>query len=149
MLEIPNTPSARRPWHLWVIGIVALIWSLIGVMDYLMTQSRNEQYMSQFTPEQLEYFYGIPWWMVSVWAISVWGGLLGAVLLLLRKRLAVWVFLVSLIGVVLNSLYSYSLPEGREIMGDAFSVLFTIVIALFSLGLFLYAKTLAKRNILV
>lgn len=149
MAEIPNTPSARRPWHLWVIGIVALIWSLIGVMDYLMTQSRNEQYMSQFTSEQLEYFYGIPWWMVSVWAIAVWGGLLGAVLLLLRKRLAVWVFLVSLIGVVLNTLYSYGLPEGREIMGDAFSVIFTIVIFLFSLGLYLYTHTLAKRNILV
>jgi hypothetical protein len=52
MLEIPATQSQATPWHLWVIGIVALLWSGMGAMDYVMTQTRNAAYMSAFTPEQ-------------------------------------------------------------------------------------------------
>ena len=84
----------RTPWHLWVIGIVALLWNLVGAYDYLMTQTENAAYMGRFTAEQLEYWYGFPTWVVASWAIAVWGGVLGAVLLLLKKRLAAPVFLV-------------------------------------------------------
>ena len=87
----------RTPWHLWLVGVLALAWNGIGAFDYMMTETRNPGYMSDFTPEQLAYFYAFPKWVVATWATSVWGGVLGAVLLLLRKRLAVPVFAVSLV----------------------------------------------------
>ncbi len=146
-METKEPSKSRRPWHLWVVGIFALLWSLLGVTDYLMTQTRNEQYMSQFTPEQLEYFYNVPAWMVSAWAIGVWGGFLGAILLLLRKRLAEWVFLASLVAFLVTVLYSYGLSNGAEIMGDL-SVVFTAVIFFLSLGLYLYASAMRKRQVL-
>ena len=62
------------PWHLWAVGVVGLLWSAMGAMDYVMTQTHNEAYMSAFTPEQLAFFYGIPIWAVATWAIAVWGG---------------------------------------------------------------------------
>jgi hypothetical protein len=39
----------RTPVHLWVIGVVALLWSLVGAFDYLATQLRLEFYVGQFT----------------------------------------------------------------------------------------------------
>ena len=91
-----TAPATRgRPWHLWLLGIVGTLWNLMGAFDYLMTQTENEGYMSRFTPEQLEYFYGFPAWVVAFWALAVWGGLLGTVLLLFRKRLAAPVLMVS------------------------------------------------------
>ena len=44
------------PWQLWMIGVFALLWSSMGALDYVMTQTRNESYMSNFTLEQLEFF---------------------------------------------------------------------------------------------
>jgi len=149
MSEIPETQSQAAPWHLWVIGIVALLWSGIGAMDYVMTQTKNEAYMSLFTPEQLAFFYGIPAWAVATWAIAVWGGLLGAILLLLRRRHAVGVFLASLIAMVITAFQNYVLSNGMEIMGDGFSLGFTAAIFVVSLALLLYARTMHKRNILV
>ena len=61
----------RAPWHLWAVGIVGLLWSGMGAFDYLMTQTENESYMAQFSPEQLEFFYGFPTWTVAFWAIAV------------------------------------------------------------------------------
>jgi hypothetical protein len=95
MSESQVTRNTRTPWHLWVIGGSALLWGAMGAMDYVMTQTKNEAYMSGFTPEQLAFFYSLPAWVVSAWAIGVWGGVLGAVLLLVRRRLAVWVYLYA------------------------------------------------------
>ncbi len=41
----------RTAWYLWVIGGVSSLWNAMGAMDYVMTQTRNEAYMSAFTPE--------------------------------------------------------------------------------------------------
>ena len=149
MSETRETDVESTPWHLWVIGIVALVWSAMGAMDYVMTQTKNEAYMSGFTPEQLSFFYGIPAWAVATWAIAVWGGVLGALLLLIRRHHAVWVFLASLIAMVITTFQNYVLSNGMEIMGDPFSLGFTATIFLFALAFFLYARAMRKRKILV
>lgn len=149
MTDTPGTSPQSTPRHLWVVGIVALLWNAMGAMDYVMTQTRNEAYMSQFTPEQLAFFYGFPTWVVAAWAIAVWTGVLGAVLLLLRKRLAVPVFLASLVAMVITTLHNFVLSDGMEVMGgDAMALGFTVVIFLVAIALFLYAQAMQKRGTL-
>lgn len=148
MPDTSETDAGRTPWHLWVIGVVALLWNAIGAMDYVMTETRNEAYMAAFTPEQLSFFYGIPAWAVATWAIAVWGGVVGALLMLFRRRQAVWVFLASLVAMVITAFQNYVLSNGMEVMGDAFGLGFTAAIFLISLALFLYARALCTRNIL-
>lgn len=141
--------STRTPWHLWVVGGLAFVWSVFGAFDYLMTQTRNADYLSAFTAEQLAYFNSFPRWVVSAWAVGVWGGVLGALLLLLRKRWAVWVFLASLLAIVVTTIHSYILSNGMDVVGDAFSLVFTAVIFVVALGLFLYARAMHRRGVLV
>lgn len=144
-----TVPSARRtPWHLWVVGILVLLWDVVGAYDYLMTQTQNESYMGQFTPEQLEYFYGFPTWAVAFWALAVWGGLLGAVLLLLRKRFAAPVLLGSFVSMAITAVYNFVLSEGLEVMGTTGAV-FTAVIFCVALGVWFYARTMVKKGVLV
>jgi len=139
---------SRTAWHFWVISGIALVWNSIGAMDYLMTQTRNESYMSAFTSEQLAFFYGLPTWAIAAWAVGVWGGVLGALLLLLRKRAAVLAFLASLIAMVITAFQNYILSNGMEVIGDAFSLIFTTAIFLAALALLLYAYAMQKRGIL-
>jgi hypothetical protein len=139
----------RTPLHLWVVGTLGLAWSAIGAFDYVMTETRNATYMSAFTPEQLAFFYGFPAWVVAAWAIAVWGGILGSVLLLLRSRFAVWVFFASLAGLLLTTFHNYVLSNGMEIFGDGGSQALTVLIFLVSLALFLYARAMRRRRVLV
>lgn len=148
MSELQASNNVKTPTHIWVVGVLGLLWSAMGAMDYVMTQTRNESYMSAFTPEQLEFFYGLPVWVVAAWAIGVWGGVIGAVLILLRKALAVWVFLASLVGVIVTTFHNYVLSNGMEISGDLFSLIFTAVIFVIALALYLYARAMQKRGVL-
>jgi hypothetical protein len=135
------------PWHLWLVGILGLLWNAMGAFDYLMTETHNESYMSRFTPEQLEFFYGFPMWVVAFWAVAVWGGLLGAILLLLRKRLAAPVLLVSFLAMIVTAIHNFLIANGLEIMGGM-GFLFTVLIFLFALILWLYARAMARGGVL-
>lgn len=148
MSELHAKAITSTPRHLWLVGIIALLWNAMGVFDYLMTETKNESYMSKFTPEQLEYFYGYPAWVVAGWAIAVWGGLLGTILLLLRKRSATQVFLVSLVAMIVITIQNYVFSDGYKVMGSAGPVIFTGVIFVVSMFLFLYARAMGQRRIL-
>jgi len=143
-----HDPRPATPKHLWVIGVVTLLWNAMGAFDYLMTQTRNASYMANFTPEQLEYFYGFPTWVEGTWAIAVWGGVLGSVLLLLRRRLALPVFAVSFVAMVATTIHNYVLSDGLEMMGGPGQLAFAAVIFLVALALVFYARAMAARGVL-
>lgn len=136
-----------RPWHLWLVGILGLLWNLVGAYDYLMTETENEAYMASFTPEQLDYFYSFPTWVVGTWAIAVWGGVLGALLLLLKKRLAAGVLLVSFLSMAITAVYNFGLSDGAAVMGMG-AVAFSALIFVIALGLWFYARTMAQKGVL-
>ncbi len=142
------SPADRAPWHLWLIGILALLWNGMGAFDYLMTQTRNATYMGGFTPEQLDYFYGLPKWSVATWAVSVWSGVLGSVFLLLRRRWAQPVFAVSLLSMLPTFVYNYLLSKGYEIMGGAAGLAFTLAIVAVGVGLLVYSSRMKRNQIL-
>jgi ribose/xylose/arabinose/galactoside ABC-type transport system permease subunit len=142
MSETLDASVHATPRHLWVVGVIALLWNAVGALDFVMTQTKNEAYMSSFTPEQLEFFYGFPAWVVAAWAVAVWGGVIGSVLLLLRKRFAVQLFLVSLAVMVITTIQNYVLSDGFEIIGDTFTLVFTAAIFLAAVALFLYARAM-------
>jgi hypothetical protein len=148
MTESNLNKTVKTPWHIWVVGIVGLLWSAMGALDYVMTQIRNEAYMSAFTPEQLEFFYGLPTWVVAAWSTAVWCGVAGCIVLLFRKSVAVPVFLVSLIAMVITAFQNYVFSNGLEVIGDTFSLVFTAIIFLVSLGLWLYARAMKQRGVL-
>ena len=148
MSILDNKKSKKAPWHLWMIGIVGLFWNAMGALDYVMSQTKNEDYMSAFTPEQLAFFYGLPTLIVATWAIAVWGGVLGSILLLMRKTLAVWVFFTSLICMLITAVHNYGFSNGLEVIGDTFSLVFTGVIFLSAFALYWYARVMQQKHFL-
>lgn len=148
MAEQPAAVVRRTPWHLWVVGIFALLWSSMGCVDYLMTETRNEAYLKQFSAAQLAFMAAMPAWVIAAWAIAVWGGVAGAVLLLLKRQEAAWVFLASLVAFVLTTFRNYVLASGMQVSGDAFSLAFTAVIFMLCVGFWAYSWAMARRNVL-
>ena len=41
--------SLKTPVHLYVVGVASLLWNAGGAFDYFMTQTKNEEYMANFT----------------------------------------------------------------------------------------------------
>ena len=139
--------TERTPVHLWIVGVASLLWNAVGCFDYLATKLPIESYMEQFTEAQLAYFYGVPAWFTVFWALGVWGALAGSVGLLLRRRWAVAAFAVSLLGLIVTTVYTVFLSDGLEIMG-AGGAAFSAVIFVVAVLLLVYARRMAAVGVL-
>ena len=144
-----TTQSAKSPWHLWVVGAVSLLWNAMGVLDFTMTQTRNEAYLKQCTPEQLAYVYDVPFWVLLTWGVGTWGSGLGSLLLLLRNGLAVPLFFASFIGMVFTFTYNYVFSDWLKVMGGGVgNLIFSGVIFVIALLLLVYARAMRRRGAL-
>jgi len=139
--------GVRTPVHLWIVGVLALLWNAMGAFDYLATQLELDFYMSQFTEAQLAYFYGFPSWAVAGWAFGVWGAVAGSVGLLLRRKWSVWAFEVSLAGMAVSWVYTLGMSNGAEFMGSG-GMIFSAVIWVVAIFLVVYAWKQAANGVL-
>ena len=142
------TASARTPLHLWIVGGLATVWNGFGAFDYLMTQTRNAAYLAGFTDPQRVYFESFPMWMEAMWALGVWGGLAGSLLLLARSRFASAAFGVSLAGLAASTVWQYVLSSPPEDMTGGAIMAMNLAIWAVAIGLLVYAIRMRRRGVL-
>lgn len=138
----------KTPAHLWIVGTVATLWNGFGAFDYVMTQTRNEAYLAQFTPEQRAYFDSFPALMEAAWACGVWGALLGSLLLLARSRHAVAAFIVSLAGLAVSTAYQFTSSSMPEDMKSGAMAVMNLIIWAVAIALLIYAMRMRARGVL-
>lgn len=137
-------PVLKAPWHLYLIGAAALLWSAVGVFDFLATLTRFPPYMDRFPEAAREYWATLPAWVFGVWALGVFSALIGAMLLLRRQRMSVRVLAGSTASTLFATALSYSRPAADYDANRVFAVCIIVV----SLLILNYAFHQSKRGVL-
>ena len=140
--------STRTPIHLWIVGVLAVLWNAVGCFDYVMTQTENPEYLAQFTDAQRAYFQSFPAWMEAFWAIGVWGALLGSLLLLMRSRFAVLAFEASLLGLLVGTIYQYGIADVPAGMQTPVMMGMSALIWIIAIALLVYAMRMRRKGVL-
>ena len=105
----------------WIAAALGLVWNLMGCMNYIV--QTNPVTVAQM-PEVYQLIINArPSWATAGFAVGVFGGAVGCILLLLRQRVAVAVFILSLAGIVLTVLSSILL------IGFALAEVFSVLVA--------------------
>ena len=91
-------------WSFWAIGAVALIWNIMGVINFFVQM--NSDVLAAYRESERAIVEGRPAWATGAFAIAVFGGALGCLLLLLRKSAAYYLFITSLLGVMLTMIHT-------------------------------------------
>ena len=142
-----STAVRHPPVHLWIVGVLSLLWNAYGCFDYLMKQTRNAGYLASLSAEQAAVITQMPVWVDVAWAIGVWAGLLGSALLLLRKRWATHAFRLSLLGAAIGTAYQVRALPATYVATTTEWVL-TIAILMVCVVLLIYARWQTARGVL-
>lgn len=149
-----QTTARRTPAHLWIVGTLATVWNAFGAYDYVMTRSRDRQYLEGMMPgvdpaALLAWIDGFPLWAQFGWGLGVWMGLLGSVLLLVRSRWAVHALGLSLAGMILSFGFQFTgappMPGEEQVGAMKYMPL---VIAAVGAALLYYAYRQRQRGVL-
>ncbi|WP_374409239.1 hypothetical protein [Pelagerythrobacter sp.] len=146
--------ARKTPWHLWLVGVVSLVWNAFGANDYTQSQLSNRDYLASMTQgmgisvdEMLAYIDSFPAWAHACWAFGTWGAVIGSVLLLLRTRFAVWAFALSLVGLAGTTMYQAVTPQPEWASTGATAIM-TVVIWSVATFLLIYAISMRNKGVL-
>ncbi len=144
-----TTIRPDTPWRLWVVGVIGLLWNGFGAFDFTSTQLRGDVYLRELgmNDAAIAYYNAMPWWAMAIWAIGTLGALLATVLLLLRSKWALHVFVISFAGFLLSLVYSYVLSSPPDMGGENMWIM-QLVIAAGCVFFIWYAWTMTKRGVL-
>ena len=141
--------AKKAPWHLWVVGIVSLLWNAVGGYDYFMTRTKNMEYLEPmgFDDAAMAYIDGFPIWADIAWGLGVWGAIAGSILLLVRSRHAVLAFALSLAGAIASNIYPF-ISEPPVAMQGMVPKIFALVIVAIAALLYWYSRRQTAAGVL-
>jgi len=136
-----TTESTTKPpiWFL-IVSVIALLWNAAGAYMYLQQAYNTESFQAMYTPEQLEMVNNAPAWATAAFALAVFGGVLGCIGLLLRKKWAKPIFLLSLLGILAHQIVYNSFMSGAIEEYGATAVIMPIITLIIGIYLFWLSK---------
>lgn len=126
------TFNAKPPIWFWALAILLLLWEAVGVYACVMQLRLG----AESWPDAMDYdrrlYLAMPVWYNWVYVVATFGGLLGAIALVLRRTIAVPLYIVSLIAIV--AMFGYVFATTDIIAHKGFAAA-GFPIAIFLLGL--------------
>ncbi len=136
--------TSKKPTTLfWVLGALFLLWNAFGCAMYLFDRLASEDAILAMENGEamLAASKVYPIWASAAYAVAVWGGLLASIMLLIRKKLALSLFILSLIAAIICFIPSFTMAEMKAAGGSTYWLMPLIVILL---GLFEVMWTRAR-----
>ncbi|MDN3380414.1 MULTISPECIES: hypothetical protein [unclassified Pseudoalteromonas] len=110
----------------------ALVWNLLGVIAFIIQMLMTPEMINKLPVEQQAAYSNIPLWSTVAFAIAVFGGTFGSILLILKRSLARSVFASSLAAIAVQQFYNFIIINSIELLGASavFMPMFVIIIAI-------------------
>ncbi len=140
--------KVKTPWWFWVIGGLFLLWNIFGCGIYLFDKFLTDaDVLKNSGQAALDARQAYPIWATAAYATAVWSGLLAAILYLLRKKISVTIFTISLIAAIVCFIPNFFIPVVKAGGGNTFWVMPVVVIVLGLFEILWSRKMRAKRII--
>lgn len=141
------TQTVKPPVWFWIIGAFALIWNLLGVMAYFMQVTMSAADFAALPQIEQDLFSSQPFWLTAAFPVAVFSGFAGGILLLMRKRLAVRMFFLSLIAVLIQFFGHFMLDKYLEYMSSQ-SWIMPVSIPILAIAFLLFTRWVNKKGYL-
>lgn len=137
----------KTPWHLWVIGALSLLWNAGGATSYTMTHLGKLESMG-VPPHHIEFYSNFPSWATAVWALGVWGCFFGSLALLFRSKFSVWLFRISIVGLIGTTIFQWGIADMPADLKSAGHIAFAASIWIITIALYLYSVRMRNAGVL-
>ncbi len=140
-----NTIKIPTPLY-WLISIVALLWNFMGVIAYLGQAYMSDDALKMLPEENQLYFSNVPAWVTAAFAVAVFGGFFASIGLVIRKKWAYFLFVISFLALVTQLVYNFFIQNYIEMSGSQMIIpVISFIVALF---LIYFSKQKLQQGVL-
>ncbi|NEW79980.1 MAG: hypothetical protein GZ086_11270 [Gelidibacter sp.] len=140
MTKKTNKPTSA----FWIISVLALLWNIMGVAAYLGQAYMTDEVLKALSEGEQAYYSNVPAWVTGAFAIAVFAGVFGCVGLLMRKKWAAILFMLSFASVIILSTYNLFIQKFMEVPLQ--HMIWSIVVIVIAIFLIWYSRKSAKEG---
>lgn len=133
------TEKIKLPMWFWIASVLALLWNLLGVGAFFAQMFMSPETLAQMTEAQRMALATNPLWFNVAYGTSVIAGALGCVCMLLRNKLAIPLFMISLLSILVQMFYSFFMSEHVANYGPG-EIIMPIMIIMIGISLTWFAR---------
>ena len=130
------------PGWFYAVAALAFLFEAFGCWMYVAQVTADR---ASLPLDQRAMWDATPGWMTAAYAIAVWSGLAGTLLLLLRRRLAVPVLLLSLVAVIVQFSGLFLVPQLRQTVPES-ALAAPVILILACYLIFQFARVAQRRG---
>lgn len=136
-----------NPTPTWfkIVAIAAVLWNLPGCLAVASDLMMSPEDVSRLPEAQQALYAARPEWAVAATLTAVLGGVLGGIGLLLRKKWAFPVLVLSLIGILVQDFGLFVLADGAR-LGGSVAVATQLAVLVIGIGLVLLGRQGVARG---
>lgn len=143
---VNNNTSSNVNAVFWIIGVIALLWNLMGVFNFLGQMMVSEEALVLMSEGERALYESSPMWLNVIFAIAVFAGVLGSIGLLMKRKWCIQLFLVSLVAIVIQFGFGVFTTNAVEVLGVFLGIGLPIMVTLYAAFLYYYAKKCAVNG---
>ena len=128
----------------WIISVLALLWNIMGVAAYLGQAYMTDEVLKALSEGEQAYYENVPAWVTAAFAIAVFAGAFGCVGLLMRKKWATILFVISIIAVIAQSTYNLFIQKFMEVPLQ--HMIWSIVVIVIAIFLVWFSSNATKKG---
>ena len=107
----------KIPKWFWVVAIFFLLWNIIGVLSFFGHTFISDEALAKLPEKERELYGEYPIWTTIIFAIAVFGGLLGSLGLVFKKKWSKLVFIISLCAIIPQMVHNVFFTKSIEVYG--------------------------------
>lgn len=138
--------GVKPPAWFWLVAVLLVLWEAAGCFACVQQFKLGAAAMGPVDDWSLRYYAALPAWYNPVYAVATFGGLLGGLALLLRRRIAITLFWISLAAVIV--MFGYAFGETDLIAHKGLGQVLPFPLFIAAMGAFSvwFAKLAARRG---
>ena len=123
-----NASNAKVPAWFWILTVIFLLWNTVGLSSFMSHTFMAEKMMESMTPEQIALMDEYPLWSKIVFAVATIAGFLGALGMVLRKKWARMLLMISLVAVLIQMGHNLFMTSAIEVYGTTQAVMMPVLV---------------------
>jgi len=136
----------KIPVWFWGIAIFFLLWNIMGILSFIMHTFISDESLAKLPKNERELYGDYPVWTTIVFAIATFGGFVGSLGLIAKKKWAKNAFIISLCAIIPQMIHNVFFTKSMEVYGAGQTMIMPIFVVVFGAFLVWFSNYSINRN---
>ena len=138
--------KAKTPTWYWVLSIIFLLWNFMGILSFFAHTFITEEALTALPANERELYGDYPLWTTIVFAVAVFGGTIGCIGLLMKKKWSKTAFIISILAIIPQMVHNVFFTKSMDVYGPGQAATMPVMVLVLGFVLIWFSGFAIKKN---